>query len=217
MSETLEKKYIYIVAVRENTGVAKLARAVLKYEYSHIALCMDESLTDFITFSRRKYNLPLDSGFMRETRNCFGDIDAPEFKAKVFKIEITEDEYSEIEDLIYEIEHDKEYMFNVLSMITMPIFKGFELYKTHNCLSFIGKILSKVATIELDKPFYKYSIEDFDTLLTEYTHFEGMIKKDDRHADGYMDKCGFLMNLRVGTKTLGTLFLRLFKKRHQAI
>ena len=204
--------HIYVVAIRENTGIAKLARAVLKFEYSHIAICLDESLSEFLTFSRRKYYSPLDSGYMVETRNCFGDMDAPQFKAKVFKVEVTQGELAAIKKLIGEIAQDDEYIFNVFSMITMPIFHGFELYKTHNCLSFVGRVLQEVKSIKMCKPFYKYAIKDFTALLDDYVHFEGMIEKDDNFAPGYMDKVGFITNLKLGSKTIGTLFVRLFKR-----
>lgn len=203
---------IYVVEIRENTGIAKLARAVLKFEYSHITICLDEHLTDFITFSRRKYYLPLDSGFMRETRNCFGDMDSAQFKAKVFEIEVSENELYSIKKLISEIEQDKDYIFNVFAMITMPIFHGFELYKTYNCISFVGRILKEVKSIKMTKPFYKYTIQDIDELLTKHVHFEGMIDKDNKRIRGYMEKYGILTNLKVGRRTLGKLFVRLFKK-----
>ena len=207
---------IYVVAIHENTGIAKLARTVLKFEYSHIAICLDERLSEFITFSRRKYYLPLDSGFMRETRNCFGDMEAEQFKAKAFRIEVTENELAIIKKLIFEIEQDKDYLFNVFAMMTMPIFHGFELYKAYTCISFVARILQEVKSIKLDKPFCKYSIQDIDKLLDKHKYFEGMIDKDDNHIKGYMDKLGFSTNLRVGARTLGKLFVRLFK-RHRTV
>ena len=114
--------------------------------------------------------------------------------------------------MISEIEQDKDYIFNIFAMMTMPIFHGFELYKSYNCISFVARILQEIKSIKLLKPYYKYSIQDIDELLTDYTYFEGMMDKDDRQIEGYMDKVGFLTKLRVGTKTFGRLLLRLFKK-----
>ena len=216
MMMTNKTSYIYVCMIREETGIAKVARRITKSEYSHIAICLDAHLSEFITFSRRHYYLPLNSGFMRETRNCFGDMNQPNFKAKIFKIPIASNELLAIEALIDEIEQDDAYLFNIFSMITMPIIGGFELYKAYNCLGFVGRVLEEVSSVEMDKPFYKYSIPDFDKLLMMYTYFEDLIDKDDHHVPDYMKKFGFLTHLRVTTRTLGHLFIRLFR-RHKTV
>ena len=64
--------YIYIVLVKAHTGLGKAARVLSGgYEYSHIAVCMDDSFEDFITFSRKRHYAPFDAGFMHETRDCY--------------------------------------------------------------------------------------------------------------------------------------------------
>ena len=204
---------IYVVVIHENTGIAKLARVVQQYQYSHIAICLDEHLSDFMSFSRRRYHVPFDSGFMRETRNCFGDMRSSQFKAKVFRIEITDDELARITKLIREIEGDPEYLFNIFSMITLPLIHGFDLPKTHTCISFTARVLQEVASLHLTKPCYKYSIQDIDELLTSHTHFEGLIDKDDNHVAGYMDTPGMLTNIFSGAKVIGKLLVRVFTRR----
>ena len=42
--------YIYIVLVKALTGLGKFARRFSKYEYTHIAVCMNKNIADFITF-----------------------------------------------------------------------------------------------------------------------------------------------------------------------
>ena len=66
-----ENNYIYVVLVKALTGLGKLARLTKKYDYTHIAVCLDEKIDKFYTFSRRKHYLPFDCGFMVETLDCY--------------------------------------------------------------------------------------------------------------------------------------------------
>ena len=64
MKKNNNQDYIYIVLVKAMTGLGKFARKFSKYEYTHIAVCLNDKLDDFITFSRKKHYTPFDSGFM---------------------------------------------------------------------------------------------------------------------------------------------------------
>ena len=46
-------RYIYIVLIKAHTGLGSIARKFTHYPYTHIAVCLDKSLTDYISFSRR--------------------------------------------------------------------------------------------------------------------------------------------------------------------
>ena len=50
-------KNIYIVLIKAHTGLGKLAKTITKYDYTHIAVCFDNKLTEFITYSRRRHYL----------------------------------------------------------------------------------------------------------------------------------------------------------------
>ena len=163
----MEQQYLYIVLVRAWTGLGFIARRVMSYEYTHIAVCLKEPLEDFINFSRRDHYRPWDCGFMHETMESylFGKHDS--IKLKVFKVPVSDAKMKEITDYIDEIESDKEYRFNIFSMITMPILHGVQRKKRHNCMSFVGKILEISGCVKMERPSYKYNIKEMDELLTQ--------------------------------------------------
>ena len=66
---------------------------------------------------------------------------------KIFKVPVDKDSYNEIVDTINRFEKDKDNIFNIYSMVTMPIIHGFQIYKAYNCMSFVGLILKKTNAV----------------------------------------------------------------------
>jgi hypothetical protein len=204
------KKDIYIVLIKAHTGLGNIARKITGYEYTHIAVSLDHSLTEFKTFSRRKHYLPFDAGFMTEYRDFYAFGKHKNVKIKVFKLTIEDERFEAIEKFIDECERDGEYIFNLFSMITMPVFHGFQVYKAHNCMSFTAKIIELTEKVPLDRPYYKYSIKDLDQLLDSYKIFEGYLerKKSEGYQE-YMKKPNTLEKITTSTKLILTLVKRL--------
>ena len=197
-------KHIYIVLIKAHTGLGKLARVFTHYDYTHIAVCADKQLTDFLTYSRRRHYVPLDAGFMHEYRDYYAFGRHRKFKAKVFKIPVSGRRYEDIMRFISECENDNMQMFNLFSMITMPILHGFRIYKAHNCMSFTARVIELSDAVKMDKPYYKYSIKEMDELLSEYILFEGYLKRiDSAEYQKYMEKPTFFEGIKV---TLHTVF-----------
>lgn len=203
--------YIYIVLIRALTKLGKFSRLISKYEYTHIAVSLSEELNDFITFSRKKHNTPFDAGFMHELKEhyVFGNND--KVKIKVFKIPVSNDNLSKIKEYIKSIEEDTSYIFNLYSMITMPIIHGFKIYKAHNCMSFTSKIIELTNQVKLNKKYYKYNIKELDILLTPYFYKEEYItkEKDDKK---YMSRVSILTNIKFFFKLNGKLIYRMIFK-----
>ena len=163
----MEQKYIYVVLVRAYTGIAFIARRVMGYEYSHIAVCFQKPLQDFVTFSRRHHYTPWNCGFMHETMESYVFGRHENVKLKVFTVPVSDENLSRIHEFVDEIERDGKYKFNILSMVTMPVIHGIKMKHAHNCMSFVGKILELSGAVQMDRPYYRYSIQEMDELLTK--------------------------------------------------
>lgn len=203
-------KYIYIVLIKAHTGLGSLARVITKYDYTHIAVCANRKLDDFITYSRRRHYLPFDAGFMHEKRDFYSFGKHEKTKIKVFRIPVEEKNLNRIRFFISECENDRTQMFNLFSMITMPVIHGFMIPGTNNCMTFVSKIAELSGQVRVDKPFYRYNIKELDELLSEYFYFEGMLKrKDSEEYAEYMKKPSAAEYIRYGTKTVFTLAERM--------
>ena len=211
--KTKNEEYIYVVLVKALTGLGKFARCFSKYDYTHIAVCLDDKLDDFITFSRRKHFAPFDCGFMHETLDCYAFGNNEKVKLKIFKIPVSEADKSNIVKFIESISNDESYLFNFLSMITMTIIHGFRIYKSYNCMSFVGKIIELSNSVKMKKPYYKYNIKEIDSLLSCYLYKEKFFKKIKTQTENYMDKVNVFKNIKLFFKLNGKLIYRLIAKR----
>lgn len=204
---------IYIVLVKALTGLGTFARNLSGYEYTHIAVCLNERMDDFITFSRRKHYSPFDAGFMHETLDCYAFGNRERVKLKIFKVPTDLKSKSDICQFIDKISADEEYVFNLYSMASMPLLHGFEIYKTYNCMSFTSKIIELSKSVPMTKKYYQYNIKEIDMLLSEYFYKEEYFYKSRVENAGYMDKIGILKNIGLFFKLNGKLLYRMIAKR----
>lgn len=212
--KTNNSEYIYVVLIKALTGLGGFARKFSKYEYTHIAIACDRSKNDFVTFSRRRHFTPFDAGFMHEKIEYYAFGKHERVKVKVFEIPVSYENKCKIRNYIEKIEKDEEYVFNLYSMITMPLIHGFKIYKAHNCMSFVSKIVKMSGAVKMSKPYYKYNIKDLDTLLQPYFGKEGYLyKRDDEEA--YMAQPGFGYNLRTFLALNGKLMYRIVLKNRR--
>ena len=206
--------YIYIVLVKALTKLGKFSRKINPYEYTHISVCLDDNLDDFVTFSRKKHYSPFDSGFMHEKIEHYAFGNNKEVKVKVFEIPIDSDSKNKIKQYIEKIENDDEYIFNLYSMATMSIFHGIKIYKAHNCMSFVSRIIELSNSAKLEKKYYKYSIEDIDKLLNKYLCKESYLQKQ-KEDEEYMKKVGLIFNIKLFLKLNAKLIYRMIMKRNK--
>ncbi len=207
------KEYIYIVLVKSHTLFGRLARVFDKYEYTHIAYCPDEELKHFVSFSREKHYAPFESGFSRETMDCFAYGKNETVKLKVFKVPVESENMRKINTFIEKVEKERdEYKFNLYAAVTKAIFHGFRIYKTFNCMSFVGKILELSGSVPMDKKYYKYDIETVDKMLGDYFYSEGEYKREELLTPDYMDRVGLLKNVLTFVSLNVTLICRMICK-----
>lgn len=195
MKKKKENDYIYVVLVKSLTILGKVSRLITGYEYTHIAVCLNENLNEFLTFSRKKHYAPFESGFMCETLDCYAFGKNEKIKLKIFKLPVEKNRKKQIEQYINRVANDESYLFNFLSMITMPVIHGFRIYKSHNCMTFVGKVIELTKSVKMNKKYYKYSIKDIDKLLNEYFYIEKYFAKKEITNVDYMKKISIIKNV----------------------
>lgn len=206
-------KKLYIVLIKAHTGLGSAARKLTGYPYTHIALSLDPSMTDFISFSRRYHYFPFEAGFTHEYRHYYAFGRHRSFRAKIFELEVADEKYAEVMSYIRECESDESRIFNLFSMATMTVLGGFRIYHSDNCMSFIAKCIELSGCERLSKPYWRYSIKDMDMLLSDHFFFEGSIVRKSCPDDGYMAHFRLGRYLRGGASLLGRLTYRLvFRK-----
>ena len=189
-------EYIYIVLEKSHTLLGRLSRVIDPYEYTHITVSLDDDLSRFYSFSRFYHYAPFLSGFMKETLDCYAYGKYNKVKLKVFKIPVTKEEKIRIKKFIKDVHNDrKNYLFNLYSALTMSVIGGFRIYKTSNCMSFTARVLEMVESVKMNRPYYKYSIEDIDDLLSYFKYDEREFERKEIESPNYMRKINPLFNV----------------------
>lgn len=206
---------VYIVLIKALTGLGKFSRLFNKYEYTHIAVSLNKELREFATFSRKKHYSPFNAGFMYEKREHYVFGNNEKVKIKVFEIPVSKEDKDNITNYINRIEKDREYVFNLYSMITMPLLHGIKIYKAHNCMSFVSQIIELSNSVQMEKKSYKYSIKDMDDLLNDYLYKECYLEKEADDKE-YMSKVNMFQNIKLFFKLNATLIYRMLFKRNDS-
>lgn len=208
-------KYVYVVLVKSLTKVGDITRFFTRYPFSHASISLDDNLEEFYSFARYYCNSPIISGFTSEYRSHLAARQNINVYCKIYKIPVTEEEYEKIKDRIQIMRKDKELMYNYFSLLAMIIKKGFKVYKSYTCTSFVAETISLIDKIKLPKPPEKFFPKDFEKLLgKEYSFFEGELSSQKvLKQDYYYRKVPFLERLSRSVYAIRESFHRLvFKK-----
>lgn len=203
-------EYIYIVLEKSHTGLGKLSRFIDGYPYTHITVSLDSDLKKFYSFSRFLHYAPFCSGFMKETLDCYAYGKYKKVRLKVFKIPVTPEEKKRIKKFVKDVHDDrKNYVFNLYSALTMGLIGGFRIYKTYNCMSFCARILEMCSAVKLNRPYYKYSIEDIDHLLSYFKYAEHEFERESIENENYMRPVNPVFNVGSFVRLNAILLYRL--------
>lgn len=209
-----DKEYIYVVLIKALTGLGKIGRKFMGYEYTHIAVSFDGRLEDFVTFSRRKHHSPFNAGYMHEKREHYAFGSHKRVKVKVFKLPVSTENMVKIKNYVNKIENDKEYIFNLYSMLTMSLIHGIPIYKSHNCMSFVGKVIALSEVVNMDREYYRYNIREMDELLKEYVYKECYLQKQREDVE-YMRQYSMFSNMRMFFSLNAKLIYRMLFKANE--
>ncbi|MBR5722719.1 MAG: hypothetical protein IKX57_03750 [Oscillospiraceae bacterium] len=209
---------IFIVLIRAHTGLGSIARLFTRYPYTHAALSLDRSLTDFVSYSRRYHSFPFDAGFTHEYRDYYAFGKHKDVKIKVFRLCPDDAHMQEIRRFLAQCESDRSQIFNLYAMMTMPLLHGLPVWKAHNCMSFSAKIAALSGIVRLTKPCERCALPELDAMLSPYLYFEGMLPR--QSSAGYkrymrpFSPVKFLTDmLRLNGQLISRMLLKRNRKR----
>lgn len=206
-------KHIYIVLSQTHTRFARLIRLIGKTRYNHVAISLDENLEELFAFARPQHNGILLARLVHETvrRYTLGRTDFVD--VAIYRLEVSEAQYTWVRETIHRIYSDKKYIYNLLSVLTYPFLGGFSTYKAYSCVEFAMFILKGVG-YEVTQPLYKYKPDDLVDLLADKLYFQGNLldyKADSGADNGYFAPLTF----KVITDSIAAaldLIARIFRK-----
>ncbi|MBO7449109.1 MAG: hypothetical protein J6U54_01960 [Clostridiales bacterium] len=168
-------KKVYVVLSQTTTFVAKSIRSITGCKYNHAAICFDTEFKELYAYARKQHHAFFSAGLVHESRVRYLEKNC-ELPVAVYELEITDEQYNWIRCVIAYMMNNKEYKYNLFSMLSYPILKGVKTYKAFTCSEFVAFILRKLGYLTL-KESYEYVPEDIGKELTEYLWFEGDMRE----------------------------------------
>lgn len=169
-------KKIYIILTHTGTALSKIIKGFTKDEFSHVSIALDIELKEMYSFGRLNPNNPFWGGFVHEY------IDKGTFKrfyktrAKVYSLEVTEEQYRSIKSNIDQIKNNKEdYKFNIIGLFAVGFHKKIKKQKSFYCAEFIKYVMEK-ADIKTDLPDI-VKPEDFKNIKELQEIYGGLLRK----------------------------------------
>ncbi len=145
-------KEIYIVLTHTGTVLSNIVRAYTKKPFSHVSIALDKDLQQMYSFGRLKPSNPFFAGFVHEYINKGTFKRFYNTTTKIYSLEVTEEQYEKIEEIIKEMDKQKEkYKFNILGLFAVAFNIKIRRENTLYCAEFV-KYLFDESKINNDLP-----------------------------------------------------------------
>lgn len=144
---------MYILLTYTGSMLSSLIRRLSEYPYSHIAIGLDPSFQTFYSFGRKYFSNPLIAGFVSEDvkDGVYTRFANTEFC--LYKVKIDEEQYNQIQDIIYEFECNKKcYRYNFIGLVTAKAGFSFERQKAYFCSEFASEVVERASIYKFEKP-----------------------------------------------------------------
>ncbi len=204
------KKYIYILFSATPYKTGSFIRHMIRNQYNHVAISLDENLSHMYSFSRFHANAPFFAGFTKESfsryewHGNFSDI-------KVCKIEVPERIYEMIEiHLQRMIRQSKAYVYNYYSAAMTPLNHRVRIRNAYTCVEFVGDILGMTGIGVKLGDFH--SIPKLEEVCAPYLLYEGSARSypaaSSWKGDAFREKMPISVGVAATAESFGRLTVR---------
>lgn len=202
-------KHIYIVISQTETGFARTIRKFGHVRYNHASIALDKELYQMYGFARTEQYGYLCARLVRETTDRFMVGATDGIPVVIFEIPVTDIQYKWVKNEINRIKEDPSYRYNLFSVLSYPVIKGFSSYKSFTCIEFVLYILQELGK-DFDEPISKYTPDQFLEMFNGYICYEGDLLKYMpvyTRSDDYFNPVSFKL-LKASVKAFGVISYR---------
>jgi hypothetical protein len=217
--------YIYIVISQTPTKFGQVIRRFAHIRYNHASIAFEADLRHLYSFGRKQHKNPLNAGLVREYPERFTLRQYSSVNVRIFRIPVTKEQYTLGKSRILEIKHDREgYLYNLFSVLSYPVLKGFQTYKAFSCAEFVAHMIRYIGiSIAPDKQDYELTPEEIGDRMGAWQFFEGNLLDYWTHAPAVTHNFFGHPGYRQTAKTSLVLPVRLlyrkirFRNKHAAM
>lgn len=166
---------LYIALVSTPGIFAGMIRRVIKREYIHVVVSMDENLYEAYSVGRRNPFIPFLAGFEKEdaAKICRK---YPMARYRIYPVKCTGEQKERIQRILWECyRHRFQYHYCILGLPFLLLNRPFFQKRHYTCSSFIARLLSEQGLHLFDKHFSLVTPADFYDLKDKEIVYEGLL------------------------------------------
>ena len=164
---------LYIALVDTPGLFARIIRKVIKINYIHVVLALDENLEEAYSIGRRNPFIPYFSGFEREDIHKINRA-FPTARYKICEIECTKEQKENISHQLRECYKNRFHLhYCIIGLPFLLAGKAFYQHNHYTCSSFIGRILQENGVLSFSRHFSLITPRDFYEYENQNVVFEG--------------------------------------------
>lgn len=175
--ENMRMQKLYIALVDTPGLFAWMIRRVIKIDYIHVALSLDDEFKEAYSIGRRNPFIPFFAGFEKE--NIYQIHRAfPTARYKVYTIDCTKQQKENIAFQLKECYRRRfQYHYCIIGLFYLLAGKPFYQERHYTCSSFLARILEENHVLAFPKHFSLVTPRDFYELEKQDTIFEGSLQE----------------------------------------
>lgn len=167
---------IYVILSQTQTRFGRCIRAIAKQRYNHASIALDPGLEEVYGFARPQRYALLQAGLVRESRDRYTMGNGCPVPVAVYRLPVTEEQYQWVRATVRQMVDNPEYLYNLFSVLTFPVLKGFAVRQAYSCIEFVAWLLHTLGYVGEERPFCSYKPDDLIPLLPGYLVYEGDIR-----------------------------------------
>lgn len=158
-------KKIYVLLMHTNTLPSKLVKTFTRYEYSHVAISLDETCNTIYSFGRKNLHSILDGGFSIENRNGEFFTFFDKTKCRIYEVAISDRQYLKLASIIeYMKKHKEEYKYDFAGIVFRFFRLPITFKRKYVCSYFIAYLLEQCKIYNFNKKTCFIKPQDFEGL-----------------------------------------------------
>lgn len=171
-------KKIYIILTYTGTFLSRIIKYYTGDEFSHVSIAIDRELKQMYSFGRLNPYNPFCGGFVHEGINVGTFKRFRKTRAKVYSLEISDEQYEKLRYAILYIKKLRNYYkFNILGLFAVGFKIKIKSNKSFYCAEFVKYVLDE-AKIQTNLPDL-VKPEDFKLIKNLKIEYDGYLKMYD--------------------------------------
>lgn len=171
-------KKIYIIISKTTTVLARVIRFILKTEYSHVSISLDDSCDNMISFGRKVPWNPFNGGLVDEGKNIGFFKHFKKTNVVIFEIDISDKQYIKLSNLIESFKQKRSsYSFNIMGMSLASMSIPYGKENKYFCSQFVAHLLKEAEIHDFNKDNRLVRPHDFASIKNAKEIYKGIISE----------------------------------------